>query len=124
MDNVIKFPKPYIGPKSEILTMEEIEENLDMMKHYHIQETIANMAPMIFNQLELAGFPVSEEDTDIKDGAFVVEALRSIMCKHYDMYHPFQQISKNVFSPDDEELGALKIADSLNIELKKSETAI
>jgi hypothetical protein len=27
-----------------------------MARHYHIQETIANIAPLIFNQLEVSGF--------------------------------------------------------------------
>lgn len=121
-NNVISFPKPYIGP-TPTLSGEEINRKMDMMKLYHIQETIANIAPMIFNQLDLAGFDISDEEVmDIKDGAFLVEALRSIMCKYYGMYHPFQQISQNVFFPDQEEIGALKIADSINLNLKKSET--
>lgn len=121
-NNIISFPKPYIGPKSTIDT-EEITRNLEMMKHYHIQETIMNIAPMIFNQLDVAGFDFSDEEAiDIKDGAFVVESLRSIMCKHYGLYHPFQQLSENVFFPDKEEIGALKIADSINISLKNNET--
>jgi hypothetical protein len=121
-NNVINFPKPYTGPKSEVDT-ETIQHNVEMMKHYHIQETIANIAPMIFNQLDIAGFDFSDEESvDIKDGAFIIESLRSMMCKHYSIYHPFQQISENVFFPDSEEIGALKIADSINIKLKKSET--
>lgn len=129
-NNVVTFPKQYNGPKVEVISSEDIERNLDMMKHYHIQETIANLTPMIFTQLEISGFSFGgEEDDDddiedgiplenIKDGAFIIEALRSLMCKHYGIYHPFQQISEHVFHQDDIELGALKIADSLNIELK------
>jgi hypothetical protein len=121
-NNVISFPKPYVGPKTNI-DAEEITRNVEMMKHYHIQETISNIAPMIFNQLDIAGFDLADEEAlDIKDGAFIIEALRSMMCKHYGMYHPFQQISENVFFPDKEEVGALKIVDSINIKLKKSET--
>jgi hypothetical protein len=121
-NNVINFPKPYNGPKNEI-NETEIIQNVEMMKHYHIQETISNIAPMIFNQLDIAGFDFTDEESvDIKDGAFIIEALRSMMCKHYGLYHPFQQISENVFFPDKEEIGALKIVDSINLELKKSET--
>lgn len=121
-NNVISFPKPYVGP-NQAINGEEITRKMDMMKLYHIQETISNIAPMIFNQLDLAGFDVSDEETmDIKDGALLVEALRSIMCKYYGMYHPFQQISQSVFLPDQEEIGALKIVDNLNVTLKKSET--
>ena len=120
-NNIINFPKPYIGPKNEVNTA-EINHNVEMMKHYHIQETISNIAPMIFNQLDIAGFDFTDEESvDIKDGAFIIESLRSMMCKHYGIYHPFQQISENVFFPDKEEIGALKIVDSINLELKKSE---
>jgi hypothetical protein len=120
--NVIPFPKKNVHIKEQPL-VEDITRNIEMMRQYHIQETIATLAPMIFNQLEVAGFEISdEEETDIKDGAFIIESLRSLMCKYYGIYHPFQQIAENVFSPDQEEIGALRIADSLNLELKNSET--
>ena len=54
-----------------------------------------------------------------KDGAFIVESLRAIMCKYYGIYHPFQQIAEKVFSENTEELGTLKIVDSLNLDLSK-----
>jgi hypothetical protein len=118
-NNVVIFPKQNLNVKIPEFSMEEINRNVEMMKHYHIQETLSNLAPIIFNQLEIAGFNISdEEDEDIKDGAFVVESLRSIMCKYYGIYHPFQKIADSVFVPDKEETGALKITDSLNIELK------
>jgi hypothetical protein len=120
-NNVIQFPKANSRMLSEVVAIEDISRNVEMMKLYHIQETIANLAPMIFNQLEISGFSISDEElTDIKDGAFIVEALRSMMSKYYKIYHPFQQIAENVFTPDAEEIGALRIADSLNIELKNS----
>jgi len=123
-NNVIQFPKKNNNQaQREELAIEEITHNVNMMKHYHIQETIANLAPIIFNNLEIAGFGISEdEDTEIvRDGAFIVEAIRSILCKHYGIYHPFQQIADNIFEPDDEEEGALRIVEKLNLKLKKSE---
>jgi hypothetical protein len=118
-NNIINFPKQYMGPNKSI---EDVDRNLEMMKHYHIQETISNIAPIIFNQLDIAGFDFSdEENADIKDGAFIIESLRSLMCKHYGIHHPFQQISENVFYPDNEEENALKIVDSLNLKLNKYE---
>jgi hypothetical protein len=119
-NNVIEFPGLYEGPPRDF---EEVKQNLDLMKYYHIQETIATLAPMIFNQLDLAGFEFSEDEADVKDGAFVIEAVRSIMCKHYGLYHPFQRVSEEVFNADEDEPGSLKIADSLCLDLKKLETA-
>ena len=128
-NNVVSFPKQYIGPK-DLLTkedvaksQEDISRNLDMMKQFHIQETIVNIAPMIFNQLDIAGFGFPEDYDNspetLKDGAFIIESLRSLMCKHYGIYHPFQKLSEEIFYPDDEDPEALKIVDTLNIELKE-----
>lgn len=121
-NNVIQFPKKNLNSKLPI-DQDQIEKNMEMMKHYHIQETIATIAPIVFNQLELAGFSLGEDETEnIKDGAFIVESLRSLMCKYYDIYHPFQQISENVFTADSEDINVLKIAETLNLKLNKSET--
>lgn len=120
-NNVITFPKQNANP-SESQKLEEIHHNLDMMKHYHIQETVLNLAPLIFNHLDIAGFGLSEdEDDDIKDGAFIIESLRSIMFKHYGMYHPFQDIANNIFSEEKDDEGVFKIVDSINIEFKKED---
>lgn len=120
-NNVVSFPREYSGPK-EIITKETIDKNLDMMKQFHIQETIVNIAPMIFNQLDIAGFVFDDETSDnIKDGAFIIEALRSIMCKHYGIYHPFQKLSEQVFYPDEKEPDSLKIVEEINIKLKYNE---
>jgi hypothetical protein len=58
-----------------------------------------------------------EMEKDIKNGAFMVEALRSLLCKYYSMNHPFQEIAENVFVEDGE--GGYTIADTLVLELKK-----
>ena len=101
-NNVIAFPKANVKISKDNRTVENIQQNVEMMKHYHIQETILNLAPIIFNQLDIAGFGLDdedEEDNDVKDGAFIIEALRSYMCKYYDIHHPFQKIAENIFEP-------------------------
>jgi len=120
-NNVVSFPKGKSA--SNDITLEDIQHNMDMMRHYHVQETIQNLVPMIFNQLDLAGFGLIEDDVDhdVKDGALIVEALRSLMLKHYDMHHPFQQIADAVFVPHPKEEGAFKIVDKLELELQPIE---
>jgi hypothetical protein len=120
-NNIVSFPQKHTNAKN-IQNIEEIQNNLEMMRHYHIQETILNMAPMIFNQLDIAGFGLDEElDGDVKDGAFIIEALRSLMCKYYGIYHPFQDVAEKIFSEEEEEKGVFKIVDRLNIKFKKSD---
>lgn len=120
-NNVVTFPKAYAGPEKADISQEDISRNIDMMKQFHIQETIVNIAPMLFNQLDIAGFPLGEdnEPDSLKDGAFIIESLRSLMCKHYGIYHPFQKLTDEIFYPDEDDPEALKIVDSLNIELKE-----
>lgn len=123
--NVIAFPKPHKNLPKQI-TVDEVNQNVEMMHHYHIQETISTLVPIIFNQLDIAGFYFHDEDDDcddnLKDGTFVVEALRSMMLKYYDMPHPFQRIANTVFEEVDEEESTVKIVDELHLKLKdKSE---
>jgi hypothetical protein len=116
-NNVVSFPKGKNASRD--ITLDDIQHNMDMMRHYHIQETIQNLVPMIFNQLDIAGFGLVEDDVDldVKDGALIVEALRSLMLKHYDMHHPFQQVADAIFIPHPKEEGAFKIVDKLELEL-------
>lgn len=125
-NNVVAFPKQYNGPA--VPSLDEIVENTDMMKHFHIQETINNVIPMLFNQLDIAGFEFDDEEEatseeSLKEGAFIVESLRALMCRHYGIYHPFQEVWNNMFIPDITPQGEpmLRIVDKINIEFKKRE---
>lgn len=80
------------------------------------------MAPILFNQLDLAGFGMlDDEDEDVRDGAFIVEALRAIMCKHYGIYHPFNTLIENIFEEELTENGAYKVVDKINLDLTEPE---
>jgi hypothetical protein len=119
-NNVISFPRA-INPKLPVL--EDIQHNLDMMKHYHIQETIFNMMPIMFNQLDIAGFGLEEDEKeDVRYGAFIVEALRSLMLEHYGIHHPFQTLAKNVFEKELTDEGAFKIVEEIQyLDLREPE---
>ena len=120
-NNVITFPRAKIK-NDETPSLEEIKENVETLKHFHIQEVIANIAPMLFNQLDISGFTdLEEQDMDMRDGALIIEAIRSLMCKHYGMYHQFQRISESIFKIDENDPTTLKIVDDLKINFKKSE---
>lgn len=121
-NNVVHFPKPYSGPTLNGNTKEDIQNNIEMIKHFHIQETISTVIPILFAQLEISGFPIDEENDkfDIKDSIFIVETLRAILCKYYDIDHPIQKVIDNIFEGEVES-GMLKITKKLNIEFKNTE---
>lgn len=103
-DNIIQFP----GTTREIPKDEkEVVQRVDNIKHLHIQEVLSAMVPIIFNQMATAGFDfIDDEETgevnNVKDGAFLVEALRSIMLKHYGIDHPMQTLAENLFNHDED----------------------
>ena len=124
-NNVIMFPKQYHGPAAP--SLDEIIENTDMMKHFHIQETLNNLIPLIFTHLDIAGFEFEDEEDatsmeSIKEGAFLVEALRALMCRHYGIYHPFQDLWEKIFQYDSSKTEpVLRILDKIDIEFKKKD---
>ena len=104
-NNVLQFPLERVkvtsqrGPNS----IEEIEEKVDDFKKIHIQEAIETIIPVLFNQIQILGFEPPEDDSVyVKDGAFVVESLRSFMCKVYGIPHPMQMIAESLFIEDNE----------------------
>jgi hypothetical protein len=125
MDNVIPFPKNNKNPTNE----EEVEDKLSQVKNHHINDTLQLVVPIMFSYLETAGFNFQGEedeednlnDPNIKDAAFIVEALRSLLCKYYDMDHPFQQISEHIFEPDLANEGVFSLAKKINITFKNLE---
>ena len=128
MDNVIPFPKNNKIPANH----DEVDEKIQQIKHHHINETLTTIIPMLFSYLASAGFEFDnmdeiededeiENDPNIKDAAFLVEAIRSLLCKHHSMDHPFQQIAENVFEPDSTNEGIFSLAKKLNITFKNLE---
>lgn len=121
-NNVVVFPKENKNIK-KMISIEEINKNVEQMSLFHIQESIASLVPIIFTQMDIAGFSPTDEqiEEDIKDGAFLVEALRSMMCKHYGIYHPFQRLADGIFKDHPDEDGVLRIVDEIEMDLREDE---
>jgi hypothetical protein len=126
MDNVIPFPiKNKIPAPADL---DEVGEKIAQVKNHHINETLQAVVPILFSYLESAGFDFDVDDEEdvindpnIKDAAFVVESIRSILCKYHNMDHPFQQISEHIFEPDLTNEGVFSLAKKINITFKSLE---
>lgn len=116
-DNVIPFPKKVqasLGLVSPPQNMEEVEETVDIVRQAHIQQTLEQVIPMLFDNLALAGFQPLDEMTFLKDGALIVESARSFLNKIYGMSHPLQLIADNLFEQIDSD-GNLEVSDKVKI---------
>lgn len=123
-NNVVVFPPERIvnpsrtplGSKKVPKTLEDIQTNLNLVHHVYINDILESIIPMIISQLEAAGFDISSEE-NVKDGAFLVEAFRSLLCKHYNIDHPFQKLADNIFISEED--GNLRVVKKIEIELNK-----
>jgi hypothetical protein len=102
-NNVIKFPKQNVRFDQQPLTLEEVEENIDNVKSMHIQESLALIVRILFEQLTIAGFDTFDADNieHVKDGALIVESIRAMMNRNYDLSHPLHDVANSLFAEDD-----------------------
>jgi hypothetical protein len=122
-NNVIRFPRPFKVDPSIMNTpqsLEEVEDTVEVIRHVHIQQTLEQIVPMLFDNLALAGFQPSDELLFLKDGALVVESLRAFMSKLYGMEHPLQLIAENLFEQVDSD-GNLEVSENIKIVITNKE---
>jgi hypothetical protein len=122
-NNIIRFPRPFkVDPSilSAPQSIEEVEDSVEVIRHVHIQQTLEQIVPMLFDNLSLAGFQPSDELLFLKDGALVVEAIRSFMSKLYGMDHPLQIVAENLFEQIDSD-GNLEVSENVKIVITNKE---
>lgn len=119
-NNIVMFPlkEDYriVPPKS----LEEVEENVEMVRYAHIQQAIETVVPMMFDNLSLMGFNPYEETEFLKDGALIVESIRSFLSKIYNIEHPLQLVSENLFEHTGED-GNLEISQKNKITITQND---
>lgn len=87
-DNVIPFPKKFVGEPSSPVEVTTLEELADMLLH--------NMILDCADQDLL--FDVMSDDSCLKDLAMVLESIRAALYKHQGIPHPIQDLSETMFT--------------------------
>ena len=115
-DNVIMFPTRGNPPPP---SKEQNDFDVSMVKIHHVNEALNTIIPMLFNNITIAGFDIvpddDEDDENLKDSALIVESVRSILYKHYDIKHPLQEVAENFFIH--KETGILTVTKHLELDL-------
>jgi hypothetical protein len=111
-NNVISFPTKNINNNPE--TLEDVEDNIENIKMYHVQRTVETIIPWLFDCVTASGFEPSDEETgDEVYAGFMVESIRALLYKSCDMYHPFHGIAEKMIVMSDN--GGLKLASGTQI---------
>lgn len=102
-NNIIIFPRqkelpPLPIPASDI----NVKENVQNLYRNNIDSVVAVLTDFILDQLAVAGFRFDfTTDEYLKDLCLVVESLKSILYKYYQMDHKLQKISEEIFEKKD-----------------------
>lgn len=96
-NNVIEFPNSRVVKSPQ--SIEEIYANLNSLKQLHVDETMYVVSTMLLEQLAIAGFDYSGEDSEFaaKETIFFLEALQALLMKKYGLEHPFHEIANKLF---------------------------
>lgn len=101
---IINFPvknaRPVVVPPA---SEEDVMAGVDTMKLVHVNETLMAVSQMLFERLYAAGFDFSDfkSENELKYGSFLIETLHSLLCKYYNVYHPFQDLADKIFVRDE-----------------------
>lgn len=119
-NNIIQFPYRGSDRHPAPQSLEDVIDSVETVRLVHIQESLETVVPMLFDKLSLAGFAPEDEMEYIKDGALVVEAIRSFLSKTYDIHHPLQMIAEHLFEQIDDE-GNLEVSDKIKLIITPTE---
>lgn len=96
-DNVVQFPREKRGGPPQ--NLDEVKNNLETVRHIHVEETLSLLAGVMFDNLALAGFNFNPDDNSYtKDVALTFEAMKSMMYKYHNMEYPMQDIADELFT--------------------------
>lgn len=101
-ENVIQFPKakkPH--PKDEMPSATEIIQNIQGLKEGEIADITEVLGSMLLETIAASGFKLNTTNETMPSIAFFVESLKSLICLHYSISHPFQEIAKHCFVFDE-----------------------
>ena len=93
-DNVILFPKA--KRDSPIQSLDEIQDTIKNNRLLHIDVMLESMIPELINTLMSHGVDIVDEKY-VKDVAFVMESLKSLLYKQFSLDHPFHKMVDNIF---------------------------
>jgi hypothetical protein len=94
-DNVILFPgfRREGAPPQNI---EEIYDKVTQTRKDHVAGVMNDMIPEVINMFGAYGVDIND-DKYVKDVALVMEGIKALLHRQYNLEHSFHNISDNIF---------------------------
>jgi hypothetical protein len=94
-DNVIVFPglKRDDAPPQNL---DEIHDKVTQTRRDHVTAVMNDMIPDIINMFGAYGVDIND-DKYVKDVALVMEGIKALLHRQYNLEHPFHNMSDTIF---------------------------
>jgi hypothetical protein len=94
-DNVILFPGVKLG-EAPPQNLDEIHDKVIQTRKEHVAGVMNDMVPDIINMFGAYGVDIND-DKYIKDVALVMESIKALLHRQYNLEHPFHNMSDTIF---------------------------
>lgn len=94
MSNVVQFPVERLNVPPQ--SIEEMQDSISIMRKEHVDNLMDMMIPSVLTLFETNGMDV-ETEAYVKDSALVIEAIKALMYKYYNLEHPLNFIAETCF---------------------------
>jgi len=93
-DNVVLFPG--FKRESPPQTVEEIVDKVTQTRKDHVDGVMIDLVPDFIHMFGSYGLDVTS-DQYIKDVAMIMESVKSMVSRQYNLEHPFHEMVDNIF---------------------------
>ena len=94
-DNVILFPG-FRREDAPPQNLDEIVDKVTQTRKEHVAGVMNDMIPDIINMFGAYGVDIND-DKYVKDVALVMEGIKSLLHRQYNLEHPFHNMVDNIF---------------------------
>lgn len=94
-DNVIVFPG-FRREDAPPQNLDEIVDKVTQTRKEHVAGVMNDMIPDIINMFGAYGVDIND-DKYVKDVALVMEGIKSLLHRQYNLEHPFHNMVDNIF---------------------------
>jgi hypothetical protein len=105
--NIILFPPSrVVNPTRSALRSEDVPKSIEhinnatsLLKIKRIDQIMEEMLPVIAQGFLTKGVVLNKQN-EMKPCAFMIETIRSVVCMHFGIRHPFHELAENIFHQD------------------------
>ncbi len=108
-NNIILFPPSrVVNPTRSAIRSEDVPKSIESIKNAtslikikRIDQIMEELLPVVSQGFMTKGVVLNKQ-SEMKYCAFMIETIRSVICMHFGIRHPFHELAENIFHQDND----------------------